>query len=282
MKFNTIDHHFCEGNILGVPEVLNSFTSLIFSFFGFYGLCSNYFININYVHDTNIFITNFIYSIFFVIGIGSFGYHWTQYLGWALMDETPMIVSLFTGLLYIEYTNHLLNKINSNILINSYDTNKYLYNLFYKLSSIFLTYCMFSFITINPFNNYRKLFPFFWACSLIIFSFRFLNLVNTFDNHFNKNVSHFVKYQVLITYIGGIIWCFTEIVCNYNHNLLLLIGHPLWHFIIGYAFYNIIQIIYFINLYTKIKYINNDILSINISYNKLYLLHIKNDYILPK
>jgi len=280
MEFNSIDHHFCEGNILGVPEVLNSFTSLIFSFFGIYGLCSNYFININYIHDTNIFITNFIYSIFFVIGIGSFGYHWTQHLGWALMDETPMIISLFVGLLYIEYTNTLLNKFNKNNIITHH--NNYLYNLSYKISSFFFTYIMFCFITINPFSYYRKLFPFFWASCLIIFSFRFLNLVSSFDNIFNKDIRHYVKHQVLITYISGIVWCFTEIICNYSHNLLLLFGHPLWHFTIGYSFYNIIQIIYFINLYSKIKYINNDILNVNISYNKFYLLYIKNDFILPK
>ena len=264
MEFNNIDHHFC---ILGVPEILNSFTSLIFSFFGIYGLFNKSNIKLNYINNTNSFITNFVYSIFIVIGIGSFGFHWSQYIGWALMDETPMIVSIFIGLLYIEYCNFLLNNNDIN----------------YKITMIFLTFIMFYFITINPTNYYRKLFPILFGIVLIFFCYKFINLINNFDKKFNKNILLNGKHQLAIISIAGVIWSFTEIICKYYNNLFLLIGHPLWHFFMAFGFYNIIQIIYYICLYTQIKLVTLELtelcnlVNINIFYNKYYLLSIKDD-----
>ena len=269
MEFNNIDHHFCEGNILGMPEILNSITSLIFSLFGIYGLFNTP--TLNYINN-NLFVTDLVYSIFIVIGIGSFGYHWTEYLGWALMDETPMIISIFIGLLYIEYCNFLLNK----------------YKLIYKITIIFLTLFMFIFITINPITYYRKLFPLLFGCVLILFCYKFINLINNFNKKFNKNISLYGKSQLAIILIAGIIWSFTEIICKYNNNLFLLIGHPLWHFFMAFGFYNIIQIISFISLYADYqhdlksresyetyKYINEQ--PLQIYYNKFYLLTINNN-----
>ena len=269
MEFNNIDHHFCEGNILGMPEILNSITSLIFSLFGIYGLFNTPILN--YINN-NLFVTDLVYSIFIVIGIGSFGYHWTEYLGWALMDETPMIISIFIGLLYIEYCNFLLNK----------------YKLIYKITIIFLTLFMFIFITINPITYYRKLFPLLFGCVLILFCYKFINLINNFNKKFNKNISLYGKSQLAIILIAGIIWSFTEIICKYNNNLFLLIGHPLWHFFMAFGFYNIIQIISFISLYADYqhdlksresyetyKYINEQ--PLQIYYNKFYLLTINNN-----
>jgi hypothetical protein len=271
MEFNNIDHHFCEGNILGVPEVLNSFTSLIFSFFGIYGLFNKNREKL-YIINNNQFIIDLVYSIFVTIGIGSFGYHWTQYIGWALMDELPMIVSIFIGLLYIEYCNFLLN--------NIHDNNNNNNNLNYKITIIFLTFIMFYFITINPINYYRKLFPIVFGCVLILFSYKFINLINNFDKKFNKNILLYGNQQLIIICIAGLIWSFTETICKYNNNLFLLLGHPLWHFFMAYGFYNIIQIIYYISLYTSINYIQNyqtNILDIYLYYNKLYILTIQNN-----
>jgi len=270
MEFNNIDHHFCEGNILGVPEVLNSFTSLIFSFFGIYGLFNKNREKL-YIINNNQFIIDLVYSIFVTIGIGSFGYHWTQYIGWALMDELPMIVSIFIGLLYIEYCSFLLNNIHDN------NNN---YNLNYKITIIFLTFIMFYFITINPINYYRKLFPILFGSILILFSYKFINLINNFDKKFNKNILLYGNQQLIIICIAGLIWSFTETICKYNNNLFLLLGHPLWHFFMAYGFYNIIQIIYYISLYTSINYIQNyqtNILDIYLYYNKLYILTIQNN-----
>jgi hypothetical protein len=263
MEFNNIDHHFCEGNILGVPEVFNSFTSLIFSFLGIYGLFNKYRDKI-YIINNNQFVIDLVYSIFVTIGIGSFGYHWTQFIGWALMDELPMIVSIFIGLLYIEYCSFLLNNNDIN----------------YKITIIILTFLMFYFISINPINYYRKLFPLLFGFVLILFSYKFINLIKTFDKKFNKNILLYGKQQLYIISSAGIIWFFTETICKYNNNLLLLFGHPLWHFFMAFGFYNIIQIIYYISLYTQIIYIQNcscDLLNIYLYYNKLYILNIKND-----
>jgi len=280
MNFYNIDHHFCEGKILGMPEFLNSFSSLIFCFFGVYGLFFNKLnlqnlnipfelnkINIILLHYTNSFIINFVYSVFVVIGIGSFAYHWTEQIGWALMDETPMIISIFTGLLYIQYTNFILSKFNS---YNKYQTT----NLTYKLEMIIYTYIMFHFMTINTMDYYRKLFPFFFGCILLLFYYKFINLINHFDKSFNTNITNIGIKQLITISISAIIWCFTEIFCKYNNNLILIIGHPLWHFIIAFGFYNIIQIIYFINFYTKTKSITNETINIYLSYDKYYLLYL--------
>jgi len=283
MNFYDIDHHFCEGNILGMPEILNSFTSIIFSIFGIYGLFNNKNDNISFIDNNNSFITNFIYSTFIVIGIGSFGFHWTEQIGWALMDEIPMIVSIFMGTLYIEYCNILLYKFD-----NKYNFIK---DLNYKITTTFLTFIMFYFIVINQISYYRKLFPIFFGCILILFYYKIINLLLNFDKKFNKNILLYGKYQLLIIFIAALIWCFTEIICKFNKNIFLLIGHPLWHLLISYGFYNIIQIIYYVNIYIKIKstllsenfieeQFNNKLVNINIDYNNFFILYIKskNDY----
>jgi hypothetical protein len=256
-----------------MPEILNSFSSLIFSILGMYGLFNKN-NNLYFINNSNSFITNFVYSIFVVIGIGSFGFHWTEQIGWALMDEIPMIVSIFFGILYIEHCNLLLNKFDNKI--NS------ILDFNYKITIIFLTFIMFLFIVIDPINYYRKLFPLLFSFVLILFYYKFINLLNNFDKKFNKNILSYGKQQLLIISIAGLIWCFTEIVCKYNKNIFLLIGHPLWHIFMAFGFYNIIQIIHFINFYNKIKYIKTLSigLNINISYNNLYILNINNDLIL--
>jgi hypothetical protein len=156
MNFYDIDHHFCEGNILGMPEILNSFTSIIFSLFGIYGLFNNKNDNTSFINNSTSFITNFIYSTFIVIGIGSFGFHWTEQIGWALMDEIPMIVSIFIGTLYIEYCNifsHNREYIDINKLLdNYYCLNNYI-ELIYLLYEIIIKTNMLDYYNINIDDN---------------------------------------------------------------------------------------------------------------------------------
>ena len=72
-------------------------------------------------------------------------------------------------------------------------------------------------------------------------------------------------YNSLITIaVSGSVWITTELSCNYIKYHIFLLGHPLWHFIIGHGFYNLIQVVYFIKI-NDAKYALN--------YNKMYLLY---------
>ena len=90
MYWSDIDHSFCESRILGMPEYLNSITSLFIVFFGTYGLYKS----------TNI-ILDILYNILIILGIGSISYHFTGTIGWGLLDEIPMILSIFIGIIFV-------------------------------------------------------------------------------------------------------------------------------------------------------------------------------------
>ena len=269
MNLQNIDHHFCEGKITGkMPELFNAYSSLVISLYSLYGIFINT-INIDkdcvelpntqivYLHANNQFIIKLMYSILYITGIGSFGYHWTEQVGWAFMDEMPMIVSLCIGVLYIENTlfNLKTQKVyNSLFLINS----EYIYN--FKL--LFFTSIMIIGLVCNTSITYRNLFPYYFAILLIYMCYIFwcvlVKFVNT-EYFTTSNTNHCINYSSNIIYLGNtslyllltsvVIWAVTELGCDYTHNSILLLGHPLWHILIGYVFYNIIQIVYYINLY---------------------------------
>jgi len=267
MKFIDYDHNFCEGKINGMPEYLNATTSLIFIGFGLYGLSPKYIgfdKNILHVLQTNNFIINIVYSTFVVIGYGSAGYHWTGQIGWALMDETPMIVCLFLGISYLYQTYKLLN-------IKNKTTG--------GLRHIVILSGMFFFIVINAMENYRNMFPYFFTGSVVSFYLLLRQTMLTFDLAYSMDITKKINNNVAIAIFGGTVWYFTELYCNHSRNKLLLLGHPLWHMVISYSFYNIIQLIYFMNCHAKIKLlfndsIWNDIGGITIIYNRFYLLYI--------
>ena len=89
MNFLDYDHSFCEANLYGgAPEYINSFTSLIISLIGLFGLKYNvHFNNDIYMLYVNLFINGFM----------SFGYHWTNMLGFGLLDRFGMILIAYTS-----------------------------------------------------------------------------------------------------------------------------------------------------------------------------------------
>jgi len=261
MKFIDYDHNFCEGKINGMPEYFNSITSLVFVGVGLYGLSQQYTAfdkPIQKILKTNSFIINLIYSIFVVIGYGSAGYHWTGQMGWALLDETPMIVCLFIGISYLYQTYNLLQKRESCFIYSN-------------ACHICIVSLMFFFIVVNTMENYRKLFPYFFTGSVLSFYLLLRYTMYSFDKKKLQFITHIGNKNVYIIICGGVIWYFTELMCNYSHNKLLLIGHPLWHLLICYGFYNIIQVIYFINCYTQVNMILNRY-DIILSYNNFFML----------
>ena len=315
MNLHKIDHHFCEGKITGnTPELLNSYSSLFISLYSLHGLFINKLSNDNlletddgylssntkllYLYWNSNFIIKLMYSILFITGIGSFGYHWTEQIGWAFMDEMPMIVSLCIGIVYIENTLFLLKKktvYNSLFFENS--------DVYYKLKQLFFSSIMIVGLVCNTSLYQRNWFPYYFVVLLIYMSYIFWCVLIKFVNneYFTRsNTNNIITPPQNIINLGNtclyilltsvIIWVITELGCDYTHNYILLLGHPLWHILIGYVFYNIIQIVYYINLYhqfmilklfdykktyTGCKNESIEDIELYLTYNSYYLLTIK-------
>jgi len=248
MYWTDIDHSFCESSLTGLPEFYNAFSSFFIVFFGIQGIRNIY----------NELFVDILYANLIIVGFGSFGYHWYGNIGWGLFDEIPMILAIFTGIIYTDNVHFLLYK-------KIYDKNEamtknVIYKRKWKLFTYLFTMCL---ITIcNIMSNFRRLFPTVFACVaayLYYKIFLLLQLVNV-----NKECITVKTYNSLKTIAAsGSIWILTELSCKYIKHPLFLVGHPSWHFFIGHGFYNLIQVVYFIK--------TNDV-NYTLTYNKLYLL----------
>jgi len=248
MYWTDIDHSFCEGSLTGLPEYYNAFSSLFIVLFGMKGLFNVY----------NELFVDILYSNLIIVGFGSFGYHWHGNIGWGLFDEIPMILAIFTGIIYIDNVHFLLCK-------KTHDKNVLLIkNIIYKRKGKLFVYlfAMCLIIICNIMTNFRRLFPTIFgsvAGYLYFKIFLLLQLVNT-----NREMITIKIYNSLITIaLSGSIWVFTELSCNYIKNPVFLLGHPMWHFFIGHGFYNLIQVVYFIKTNEP---------NYTLKYNNLYLL----------
>ena len=246
MFWTDLDHSFCESKLLGLPEYINSITSIFLSLFGIYGL---------YNKNNDIFI-DILYSILFITGIGSFGYHYNGNIGWALFDEIPMILLIFLSIIYV-------NNIHNQIIINSIK-NK----IIYKIKLIINLFLMILFIICNTMINFRLLFPYFFTLISIYLFYE----VNKLLYFVEKNIIYIYYNNIKIILLSALIWVITEIPCKYVNYKILLLGHPLWYLLIGYGFYNLLQIIYFI----KLSCLHNNEIIYDLQYNRCYLLNIKN------
>jgi len=211
MKWTTPDHYFCEGKLNGLPEYYNAFSSLFITYFGLLGL-----------HKTkNDLIIQIIYSLLIVNGISSFMYHWTGNFGFALYDEYPMIISLFLGNIYVD-----------NLLPSKHK----------KFKIIFYTNLMIIYLVINVMEDQRLIFPYYFAGGLLTVLYNIYSLVNYYKTSLYNTI-----YYIGVIITSAIIWGSTELNCGSNKYLydkIYLIGHPMWHFMISYGFYNLIQIVY--------------------------------------
>lgn len=214
MKWTTPDHYFCEGKINGLPEYYNAFSSLFITYYGLLGL----------YHTHNNIMVQVIYSLLSINGISSFMYHWTGNFGFALYDEYPMILALFLGNIYVE------NKISS-------------INIKYKI--LFYINLMIIYLVINVMEDQRLIFPYYFSLGLL------LTLYNIHRyGYYYKKINHIplysINYYISIIISSAVLWGITEISCDHyqiTSSSLYLIGHPLWHFMISYGFYNLIKIL---------------------------------------
>jgi len=234
MYWTDIDHSFCESSITGLPEYYNSFSSLFIIFFGVAGLMNIY----------NELFIDILYTNLAIVGFGSFGYHWYGNIGWGMLDEIPMILAIFTGIIYVDNVHFLLCK----QIYDKNDKNDTISkNIIYKRKAKLFVYLfsMCLFLISNIMANFRRLFPTIFTCVaayLYYKIYRLLQLVNT-----NKELIIAKVFDSLVVIsVSGSIWIFTEVSCNYSKHPIFLIGHPLWHFFIGHGFYNLIQVVNFI------------------------------------
>ena len=261
-----MDHSFCEEHLLGLPEYYNSLSSLFIVYFGLCGLMN--------AHN-DIFI-DILYANLAIVGIGSTGYHWYGNIGWALFDEIPIIVTVFSGIVYADnvyfltYNNKFIKEDSDNNLSLTHKTPVRNMSMVYNKKYRLLTYLfgMYMFIINNVMANFRLIFPQLFTCIVVYLYYKIYCLINLLDSY-NRAQTIYKAYNSLITIaVSGAIWAGTEISCKHVNNHALLIGHPMWHFFIGHGFYNLIQVVYFIKLCDA---------NIKMKYDSIYLLQIYSD-----
>jgi len=259
MHWTDIDHSFCEEHLLGLPEYFNSISSLVIVFFGIYGL----------MNIRNDLFIDILYASLAIVGIGSTGYHWHGNIGWALFDEMPIIVTVFSGIIYTDNVHYIIcnNKVikdkdkDDDIMITTSARHSYSQ----KISLLTYLVGMYTFLISNVMANYRMIFPQIFTGVVTFLYYKIYLLVRSLDPVFQTIVMSKVRNSCLIICASGAVWTFTEISCKYVDYYILLLGHPMWHFFIGHGFYNLIQVIYFIKLQNA---------NLHLNYNYAFLLQI--------
>jgi hypothetical protein len=200
---SSIAEPFCEGRILGIPEYLNSFSSLVISLVSYAGLQTK---NLN--EDIKM-----IYFVLFLNGFFSFGFHWTMYYGWKTLDQLTMIFCIWFGLRLC-------------INICKYKSNIPSYALhFSNLLIIALSVCEYD-------GFFRTSFTV--ECLMLIYFHKVL----TMDLHY-KDYYGLGRKGLYISISAGIFWIATEIFCN----KYLIMGHSVWHLCISYGMHLMLQFV---------------------------------------
>jgi hypothetical protein len=210
-----------------------------------------------------------LYASLAIVGIGSTGYHWHGNIGWALFDEMPIIVTVFSGIIYTDNVHYIIcnNKVikdkdkDDDIMITTSARHSYSQ----KISLLTYLVGMYTFLISNVMSNYRMIFPQIFTGVVTFLYYKIYLLVRSLDPVFQTIVMSKVRNSCLIICASGAVWTFTEISCKYVDYYILLLGHPMWHFFIGHGFYNLIQVIYFIKLQNA---------NLRLNYNSAFLLQI--------
>jgi len=207
MDFFQFDHSFCEAKIYGgPPEYINSITSLFISYMGYYALKNNDHLN------NDIYL---LYAALFLNGFVSCAYHWTNYLGFGLLDRFSMVLIAYPAVCAcFKELGHLYN-INMNI-------RKHFLILKQLYFTLLITTCSFGYEEI-----FNSLFGIFLGGSII-----FIWLVNKKKDELNKKVKVLLKNSyigLLFMLFAGIFWIFVEKFCDTFSIMKYIQGHAIWH-----------------------------------------------------
>jgi hypothetical protein len=215
MNFLDYDHSFCEATLYGkAPEYINAFTSLFISLVGLIG------IKYNHHHIYDIYI---LYSALLLNGIFSFGYHWTNNIGFGHLDRYTMILiayaSISGGLKEIHYLYKLSNK--------SYKTAIFLQQTYI---TILMVLCALKYLEI-----FNALFGIFLGLILV-----FIKLVDNKKSELNYKIINTIKYAwygICMISFAGISWIIIEKLCNTFNIMKYLHGHAFWHIFVSFGGY---------------------------------------------
>lgn len=224
-KFNDLTHGFCERELYGgnPPEYINSLTALFLTFAGLIGLFAS--------NNTNSFNKIF-YACFVLNGIGSFSYHWTNFLGWRYIDEFSMIILSMSALASI--TNCLINRIFS----------KFISHIF-SISSIVIIFYSIIILVIDSLDDIST-FRIGFGLFLLIITIEILILI-LLNKNINLKILMYPCIGLFLIAISCVMWCITELLC-YRYSLIKYIpGHAIWHIGLSFGGYYIAQFIGYIS-----------------------------------
>ena len=208
MNFTNYDHSFCEKQLWNI-EYMNSFSSLAMSATGIYGFYFMPFISVP---------ITLVYISLFLNGIGSFGYHWTNQIGWGLIDRMTMILMAISAY---------------QIGLETVFKNKYMF----LISQIYITSLL---VVCGLYQDdaFNTLFGIFLG-SLIFYIYMTSKLKLAEPKYIRKGY-----YGIGFMAIAGFFWIITE---KYCHNLKYFPGHALWHIAISIGGH------YILNLATNVQ-----------------------------
>ena len=194
MEFNKIiETPFCEGKILGIPEYLNSISSLYMCYIGYKGL----------TRYTEIYIDIYkIYSLLIICGISSFFFHFTMFFGWKMFDEITMILTLWHGIYILKKMSYRRTKIK----FIKYTTYLHIFNS--------------TFIVLNFFKGWSDYFAVLFALEVLTLIYDYYLLVQQYKD---KNLDGF--FGLTLMGVSALTWIITEKLCN----KYLIFGHAVWH-----------------------------------------------------
>jgi hypothetical protein len=210
MDFLSIDHNFCEMNIYGQPpEYINSYSALFLCFIGFFGLIKNIRLN----------DTAFIYISLIVNGFASFMYHYTNQLGFGMLDRASMLMII----IYF-----------CNLSFHIFEMYRFKYIDFLRIiSTIYFT----TLIMVYGLH-YELLFDILFGVYLFTTIF-FMVIIEYFyeKNEIPVEILNYGWISVGLITIAGIFWIITESYCNYHPIIKYLYGHAIWHICVSLGAY---------------------------------------------
>lgn len=247
--YDTIGN-FCEQKLLGRPEILNCISSLFIIMIPYWGL--------KYSRIKNFWIQN-ILQLLMLDGFTAFGYHWTGYYIFKHLDEIPMVISIWFGILMLikEISKYAPKFKCMPIFVNIYFTVMLAINTVPKFNDVFAPAYAIICLTLIPLVIY-----YFNIASEYIYTYDKKNVALDKDTNITTVLKHtYISYQLffmgtLICIISAVAWVLSETYCKY----IFLLGHSFWHFGMPLGMYYImLSIEYFqqvhqYKLFPQIKY----------------------------
>ena len=259
MKFNTIDHGFCEsaGETLPFPEIFNSYSSMSMSIFGLIGLV----LSLRY---KRVYEIRLICGMLIVNGLGSFYYHYTQQIGWAMIDELSMMISVILGLNSM-YTL-IINSLHLPVSTEFYSYRTIHNHMTYKgLLSVILSFYFILMYPISVFEETRELFPMLFTIPTMCLIPGGIYIYYThYKDAYMKNENNggdLLLYGLKWSLFAGTVWGFTEPLCQKYTFIKYFHTHVLWHIFISYGMFLLIMFMLHFHLYVvdrqyyKINYV---------------------------